>query len=227
MPQLSEQVALITGAGRDPARKLALALAARGVGLALSDLTPMALEQSAGQARSLGARVSTHVTDPSKGLAARMLVDEVLETWDGLDILVLHPRAEPRQPLLQLDEWDFQRTVESNLNGPFLLMQLAANWMHSEARSGVIINLIGVGPTPPLAPEKAAFYASQMALRALTQTAAPELAALGVRLFGITCAETNQDLLARAAALAVRLCDTDLTSTPGTIFDFIDAEGEA
>ena len=227
MPQLSEKAALITGAGREPARSLALALAASGVGLALSDLTPMEMERTAAQARSLGARVSTHVTDPSKGLAARMLVDEVLETWDGLDILVLHPRAEPRQPLLQLDEWDFQRTVENNLNGPFLLMQLAANWMHSEARSGVIINLIGSGPTPPLAPEKAAYYASQMALRALTQAAAPELAAQGVRLFGITCAASSLDLLAQAAALAVSLCEAKLTARPGAIFDFIDAEGDA
>ena len=157
MQQLSEQVALITGAGREPARSLALALAARGVGLALSDLTPMALEQTAAQAQSLGARVTTHVTDASKGLAARMLVDEVLETWDGLDILVLHPYAEPRHPLLQLDEWDFQHTFESNINGPFLLMQLAANWMHSEARSGVIINLISAGPTPPQARKKQPF----------------------------------------------------------------------
>ena len=156
-----------------------------------------------------------------------MLVDEVLETWDGLDILVLHPRAEPRQPLLMLDEWDFQRTLESNLNGPFLLMQLAANWMHSEARSGVIINLISVGSTPPPAPEKAAFYASQMALRALTQAAAPELAAEGVRLFGITCAEASQEQLARAAVLAVKLCEAESTARPGTIFEFINAEGEA
>jgi NAD(P)-dependent dehydrogenase (short-subunit alcohol dehydrogenase family) len=225
MPQLSDQVALITGAGREPARKLAMALAARGVGLALSDLTPMALKQTATQARSLGARVSTHVTDPSKGLAARMLVDEVLETWDGLDILVLHPYAEPRHPLLQLDEWDFQHTFESNINGPFLLMQLAANWMHSETRSGVIINLISAGPTPPQAPEKAAFYASQMALRALTQAAAPELAAQGVRLFGIACLDSSQNQLARAAALAVSLCESGQDTQPGTIFEFIDTEG--
>lgn len=155
-----------------------------------------------------------------------MLVDEVLETWDGLDILVLHPYAEPRHPLLQLDEWDFQRTFESNLNGPFLLIQLAANWMHSEARSGVIINLIGHGVTPPQAPEKTAFYTSQMALRALTQAAALELAAHGVRLFGIACAESSQNQLARAAALSVRLCESSVEAQPGTIFEFIDEEGD-
>jgi NAD(P)-dependent dehydrogenase (short-subunit alcohol dehydrogenase family) len=119
-----------------------------------------------------------------------MLVDECSKPGTGwTSSCFIH--APSRASLLQLDEWDFQRTIESNLNGPFLLMQLAANWMHSEARSGVIINLISAGPTPPHAPEKAAFYASQMALRALTRAAAPELAARGVHLFGITCAASS------------------------------------
>lgn len=219
MGLLSGKIALITGAGREPARSLALELAACGAGLALSDLTPMALEETAALAQVSGAAVSTHVTDPSKGLAARMLVDEVLERWDGLDFLALNPRAEPRLPLLRLDEWDFQRTLESNLNGPFLLMQLAANWMHSEGRPGVFLNLIGAEENPPAEPEKATFYVSQAALRALTRAAAPELLAHGVRLYGIACPSSAPADFRRAARLGADLCQGNLEARPGTIYD--------
>jgi hypothetical protein len=76
MPALEVKTALITSAGREPARTLALTLAKEGWQLALNDLTPFHLEESAGAARGLGAQVSTHIGDSSKGLFARGLVEE-------------------------------------------------------------------------------------------------------------------------------------------------------
>ncbi len=219
MAALDGKIALIHGAGREPARSLALALAAHGAGLALCDLTPMAVEQTAAAAEALDARATCHIADPSKGLAARMLVDEVLEAWGGLDILVLHPRAEPRQPLLALDEWDWHRTLESNLNAPFLLMQLVGGWLMAEGRGGVVINLITGSPQPPAQPEGAAFYTSQMALRALTRSAAPEFAAQGIQLFGIAVQGERTERREEAGHLAVSLCQGQNPAAPGTIFE--------
>ncbi|GAP07424.1 MAG TPA: hypothetical protein DEQ80_12195 [Anaerolinea thermolimosa] len=216
MPE--NQCALIVGAGREPAASLALSLARQGFGLALNDLTPMAIDALAEKAREMGVKVSCHVADPSKGLAARMLLDEVLDTWGQIDVLVLNPRAEPRQSLLDLDEWDWQRTLESNLNAPFLMMQGVARWMRSEERGGVILNLISIGE--PLPEEGSiAFRVSQMGFHALTQAAAKELSGTGIRVFGLcTGSAMAPGVVAEAARVGTGLCLGKEVVESGEIF---------
>jgi NAD(P)-dependent dehydrogenase (short-subunit alcohol dehydrogenase family) len=216
MPDLSASAALITGAGREPARALALALAGTGCRLALNDLTPLRLDETAAQARALGGQVSTHVGDSSKGLFARGLLEEALEAWDQVNVLVNCPLAEPRLPLIDLDEWDFQRTLEANTGGPFLLMQLLSRWLHAEGRAGTILNLITARPSVPPQPGREAFYTSQMALSALTASAAPGLSALGIRIYGISAGELQAQA---AAAQALRLLDPQCPASSGTIID--------
>ncbi len=225
MTSLEGKVALITGAGREPARALALALARNGVALALTDLTPMAMEATAALALAAGVRVTCHVTDPSKGLAARMLIDEVLEAWESLDYLILHPRAEPRQTFLSLDEWNWQRTLETNLNGPFLLLQQVASLLQAEEKAGVFITLITSGSTPPTEDGSAAVYTSQAGLRALTQAAALELAPIGIRLYGIAVESESAKDLDRAARVCLGLCQNS-TELPGAVFDVQSMEGD-
>lgn len=210
--------AFIVGAGREPAASLALSLAKQGFGLALNDLTPMAMDAVAEQARGMGVRVSCHVADPSKGLAARMLLDEVLDTWEQIDALILNPRAEPRQSLLDLDEWDWQRTLESNLNAPFLVMQGVARWMRSEGRGGVILNLISIGEAWP-EEGSVALWVSQMGFQALTQAAAKELSGTGIRVLGIcTGSAMTAGVVAEAARLGASLCLGKEAAESGRIF---------
>ena len=195
------KTALITSAGREPARGLALALAGWGWQLALNDLTPTHLEETASAARDLGAQVSTHVGDSSKGLFARGLVEEVLERWGQLDLLVNCPLAEPRLGLLDLDEWDFLRTLEANVHGPFLLMQLAGNWMRNERHPGTILNLVNSVAAAPLRAGREAFYTSQMGLRALTAAAAPGLREYGIFVYGICVGGKGGERLVEQARL--------------------------
>jgi 3-oxoacyl-[acyl-carrier protein] reductase len=199
MPDLKDNTALITGAGREPARSLALALAQAGCRLALNDLTPLHLDETAALARALGAQVTVHVGDPSKGLFARGLLEEMLDIWDRIDILINCPQAEPRLPLIDLDEWDFQRTLEANTGGPFLLMQLVSRWLRSEGRPGTILNLISALPVIPSHPGREAFYTSQMALRALTASSAAGLSEFDIRLYGICGAAEHAQAVADQA----------------------------
>jgi NAD(P)-dependent dehydrogenase (short-subunit alcohol dehydrogenase family) len=186
----------------------------------LNDLTPLRLEESAEMARALGAEVSTHVGDPSKGLFARGLMEEILDAWDRLDLLVTCPRAEPRLALIDLDEWDFQRTLEANVAGPFLLAQFFSRYLREAGQPGVILNLIGVGPHSPGIAGDEAFYTSQMALRALTVSAAPGFAALNIRIYGIACEEAQAG---QAAGVALRLLDEQERIPNGTVIDLGEA----
>ena len=216
MFDLSSTSVLITGAGRQPARAVALALAKAGCRLALNDLTPARLDETAALARGLGAPVSVHVGDPSKGLFARGLLEEALDAWGCIDILVNCPLAEPRLPLIDLDEWDFQRTLEANTFGPFLLTQLLSRWLRDEKRPGAILNLIPTPLSPPSRPGSEAFYASQMALAALTAAAAPGLSPLSLRVYAI-CAGPDQ--AQAAAALSLSLLAGSAEHPSGSVID--------
>jgi 3-oxoacyl-[acyl-carrier protein] reductase len=214
----SPRTALLTGAGREPARSLALALAACGWNLALNDLVPTRLDETARLARAAGAGgVSTHIGDASKGLFARGLVEEALDAWGQIDALINFPMAEPRLSLLDLDEWDFQRTLEANIHGPFLLIQLVGNWLRNEKHPGVMINLISGPMEPPAQAGREAYYTSQMGLRALTASAAPGLAEYNVNIYGI-CLGANQPETLVMRALS--LLESQAQVPTGTILQF-------
>jgi NAD(P)-dependent dehydrogenase (short-subunit alcohol dehydrogenase family) len=212
----SLSTALITGAGREPARSVALALAHAGFRLALNDLTPLRLDETAALVRSSNGQVSVHVGDPSKGMFARGLVEEALEAWGEIDVLVNCPRAEPRQGIFDLDEWDFQRTLEANAVGPFLLTQTVCRYLRAEGKKGVVLNLIGAPLHVPAHPGQEAYFSSQAALRMLTASAAPGLAPYEIRIYGITGAETQAwEIAGHVAALL----NVQTAPPSGTVID--------
>ncbi|WP_299027539.1 SDR family NAD(P)-dependent oxidoreductase [uncultured Thermanaerothrix sp.] len=168
------KVILVSGAARGLGRVLALALAQAGAALALHDLAPTHLEETCQQVQALGAPVKLYIADSGKGLPARMLITEVLEDWGRLDGLINNLHVHPEANLLNLDEWDWERTLEINLSGPFLLMQSAISPMVA-AGGGVILNLVAEIIPSETGRINAAFAASQFGLAGLTQATAYEL----------------------------------------------------
>jgi NAD(P)-dependent dehydrogenase (short-subunit alcohol dehydrogenase family) len=198
MPDFNDKIILITGAGSGTGRTLAIELAAHGAGIAAVDVNPLGLDETVAAIRLAGGRVKDYIADAAKRLPVVALVDEVLDDWGRIDILICAQVVRPRDPVLSMDEWDFHRTLDVNLAGPFFLMQRAAQVMKSQAGGGVIVVEVGqagegrsVTPRrgrhtgPPLPDEGAslslpaagaAYLASQAALAALVQSAAQEFA---------------------------------------------------
>jgi len=178
------QVVFIQGAGRQPGPRLAQAFAARGAVVAACDLSPSLLTPIEAACQGLPGAVHTYIGDTSRGMPARAILDEVANECGPIDILINNPRIAPDKHLLDTDEYDWQRTIEANLNGSFLLMRLVARQMVEENR-GVMVNLLAE-PGPRLAvPGSAAYAASQMGLLALTRAAAQELIAYNIRVYGV------------------------------------------
>jgi NAD(P)-dependent dehydrogenase (short-subunit alcohol dehydrogenase family) len=148
-------------------------------------------------------------------LFARGLVEDALDEMGQIDLLINLSLAEPHLALLDLDEWDFQRTLEANIHGPFLMMQLAGNWMRNEKRGGMIINLIAGPGEPPSVAGGEAFYTSQMGLRALTTAAAPGLQEYNIAVYGICLGENRPDA---CVARVMALLDASPPLPSGTIF---------
>jgi NAD(P)-dependent dehydrogenase (short-subunit alcohol dehydrogenase family) len=184
MLDFNDKIILITGAGGGPGRQLAEELAARGAVIAAVDLNPLGLDETAARITAAGGRVKTYVFDTAKRLPIVGLVDEVLDDWGRIDILVSAASVHPPDPILTMDEWDFHRTLDVNLAGPFFLMQRAAQVMIKQAGSpetsgGIMV--IVESTTHGGAVDKI----SQIALVYLRHLAAEEFAAYNIQVMDI------------------------------------------
>ncbi|MBM3153447.1 MAG: SDR family NAD(P)-dependent oxidoreductase, partial [Chloroflexi bacterium] len=114
---LKKKVALVTGAGRGTGRTIAQALSERGAALAVNDITPINLDETVVNIRASGGQVRSYVSDIAKKMPVQGLVRSALEDFGRLDILVNCAEVKPRKTVLEMDDWDWQRTLDVNLTG--------------------------------------------------------------------------------------------------------------
>lgn len=191
MNSLNDKVVLITGAGKGVGRALALAFAERGAIIAANDISPINVEQVAAEICARSGKAKAYIEDVAKKVGAQYLVNSVEEDFGGIDILVNHAAVEPRMTLLEMDEWDWHRTLDVNLTGAFLMMQSTARVMKGKGW-GVILNIVtepGLG---------AAYCSSMAGLRALSESADSELSPHGIRVHAI---ENSADIIQAVMAV--------------------------
>ena len=183
--QFDGQVALITGAGRGLGRAMAEAFALGGASVACQDTTPINLDVTVAQILSKGGRARDYIFDLAKKMPVQAMIEQVIADWGSLDILVNNLRVKPRIPVLKMDEWDWHRTIDINLGGPFFTMQSAGRVMQ-DLGGGVIVNIAALPGIEAAEAGFGAYDASMAGLIELTRTAARELEAHHVRLNAIT-----------------------------------------
>lgn len=189
MESLKGKVVLITGAGKGIGRRLAEELAARGAVVAVNDISPINVEEVAAGIHAKGGTVKAYVEDVAKKVGAQMLVKSVEDEFGRLDVLINHAAVEPHTPLLDMDEWDWHRTLDVNLTGAFLMSQSAGRVMRAKG-SGVILNLgAGIGEKEK---EAGAYFVSKSALAELSHQLTRELNPFGVR---VITASTYEEAL--------------------------------
>ena len=176
--EFTRKIVLITGAGKGVGRSLAKALAARGATVAANDISPLNVEKVVAEINSGDGNAIAYIEDVAKKVGAQALVKQVEDDFGRIDILVNHASVEPHTPLLDMDEWDWHRTLDVNLTGAFLMTQSVGRMMREQG-GGVIINLIAdAGRDESVM--RAAFLASMAGLAAFSQQAARELVPFGV-----------------------------------------------
>lgn len=231
---LRGRVILMTGAGRWPGPALALAFARAGATVAANDLSPALLDPLAEAAETLPGEIRSYVADATRGMPLRAMLDEILDDFGQISVLVNNPRIMPETPLLEMDEWDWQRTIEVNLNGPYLITRLVAGQM-KEAGGGAILNLVDTAAQALESAGRSAYAASQAGFLSFSQAATRELMTYNIRVYTL-CPEyevlyptdpTEFTLLAADAALhssealtrlAVFLSSTAAENQAGQIF---------
>lgn len=219
----SGKVVLISGAGRGLGREMAKAFSAQGAIVALNDLTPVNLDTTLDNIHAAGDdRVARqYLFDVAIQMQCRVMVAEVLADWGRLDILVNAARVKPHSLILDIDEWDWRRTLDVNLSGAFFLTQSAGRAMADQG-GGVIVNfgetvMNGEGDPAGDLLGQSAYQASQLGLQAFTRVAARELAVHGVRVVMVTSPYFHHRT--EMIDKALFLCSDSGIHQKGTIFD--------
>jgi len=193
MNDLMDKVVLVTGAGKGVGRAVAEAFAARGASVAANDITPINLDETVARITTAGGRGKAYVEDIAKKMPVQALVNEVLDDWGRIDILVNCAEVAPSAPVLDMDDWDWQRTLDVNLTGAFLLTQSIGRVMRAESQKGgkgggIIVHIGWQARSPE---RRAAYFVSKAALTTFVEHAARELSAFGIRVHLVLPAETE------------------------------------
>ena len=170
---VSTGLALVTGAGRGTGRAIALALGTAGARVVCIDVNPDAAQRTAAE---IGASAIAKQADISNKMAVQTLLYELLEAGERLAVLVNAAHVSPHTPALTLDEWEWNRTLDVNLKGAFLMAQTVARAM-KETGGGLIVNVVRPAETALAA----AAAAARAGLVGLTAALADEWAPVGVR----------------------------------------------
>jgi NAD(P)-dependent dehydrogenase (short-subunit alcohol dehydrogenase family) len=187
MDIFDKKIVLVTGAGKGTGRRVAETFAAHGATVAINDVSPVNLDETMAHIMASGGQVKTYVEDIAKKMPIQGLLNSVLDDFGRIDILVNCAEVEPQKTVLEMDDWDWQRTMDVNLTGAFLLTQSAGRIM-KEKGGGIIIH---VGERAKGPERRAAYFASKAGLAALSALAAYELIEYNVRVHHIQPDETG------------------------------------
>jgi NAD(P)-dependent dehydrogenase (short-subunit alcohol dehydrogenase family) len=123
MDEFTGKVVLITGAGRGLGREAAIAFSSFGGRVAANDINPLSLDETVNHIIQNGGTARPYVFDIAKRMPIEGMVAQVLDHFGRIDILINHATVAPHASLLEMDEWEFHRTLDVNLGGPFFTMQ--------------------------------------------------------------------------------------------------------
>jgi len=184
---------LITGAGKGAGRMLVEAFAHQGAIVAANDISPINVEAVVEKIITSGGEAQAYIADVAKKVGVQALIKEVEDDFGHIDILINHAAVEPHSSLLDMDEWDWHRTLDVNLTGAFLMTQSVGRVMR-EKGGGVIINMVTVAGRDE-SPMRSAFYASMAGLDSLGQQAAREFEPHGIRVYQVSSDAPTETIL--------------------------------
>jgi gluconate 5-dehydrogenase len=180
---LTGKTALITGGSRGLGLQMTEALGEMGARVVITARKKDELDEAVARLKKSGIDAASHVCDIGRREAIAPLVDDVLRDSSRLDILVNNAGATWGAPAEDhpLEGWD--KLVNVNLTGAFLLTQLVAKRSMIPARWGRVVNIASVagllGQDPRFA-ATAAYTATKHGLVGLTRQLAAEWGVHGI-----------------------------------------------
>jgi len=194
MSQLSNQIAVVTGAGRGIGRAIALKFAAEGADVVCVSRTAENSEKVAGEVRALGRKAWAHAVDVADAASVNAAAEKILADCGKVDILVNNAGVTRDGLLMRMPDADWDTVLNTNLKGAFLVTKAFSRAM-LKARSGRIINIASVVGLMGNAGQ-CNYAASKAGLLGFTMSAAREFGSRGITVNAIAPGFIETDMTA-------------------------------
>lgn len=172
--QIKNKVALITGAAHRVGKAIAIRLAGQGCHIVLNYRSSAeAAQQTQQELEALGVQVLPVQADVSDAIAVESMVDQALDYFGQVDILVNNAAVFDKTPFPEMSLADWDKVINVNLRGPFLCARAVAPTMLTLIE-GVIINITDLAGLVPI-PGMLAHSIAKAGLISLTESLALEL----------------------------------------------------
>ena len=195
--QFEEKVAVITGAGGGIGKATAEAFAQEGAAVVIADVDAESSEQVAQEIRSQRGKAHGVVADISRSTDAQKIAVEAVRTFGGIDILFNNAGIQTYGTVVDTDEATWDRTLDINLKGTFLVSKYCVPEMIKRG-GGAIINMASVQGLASQA-RVVAYTASKGGILAMTRTMAIDHAGDKIRVNAICPGSVDTPMLRWAA----------------------------
>lgn len=176
---LKDKVAIVTAAGQNIGKSVALAFAKAGAHVVLNGLSSQKkIDAVAEEARSYGVKALPILADASNPEAVQKMVDEAVKQLGAIHIAVATVGIRPHQAFHDISIEDWHRVINTNLGGTFYLDRAVLPYMRRQ-KYGRIIHMSGTDGLFAL-PNRAHVMATKHGMHALAKAIALEYGPEGI-----------------------------------------------
>jgi 3-oxoacyl-[acyl-carrier protein] reductase len=173
---LQGKVALVTGAGKNIGRCIALTLARDGAALLINGRSDKAaVDAVVAEIKAAGGKAAPAMGDVSDPAVGARLADEAMKTFGGVDILVSNAGLRRQTPFLDMKFEEWREILSVALDGAFLLGKAFIPQMVAKGKGGSFVAISGIS-THVGTPNRCHVSASKAGLEGLMRALAVELA---------------------------------------------------
>jgi len=193
---ISGMVAVVTGAGSGLGQGIAYAFAANGGKVVASDINAEALGKTVEEIKTNGYIVKPVVADCTSVTDVRRLREEALKEFGRIDALYAVPGINFRRKIEDYSYEDFDKVVQVNLKGTFILMKEIGKEIARNKDGGSIVVMSSIR-NAVVEQGQAAYASTKAAVAQLARVQAAELADKNVRVNALAPGYTDTPLVTK------------------------------
>jgi 3-oxoacyl-[acyl-carrier protein] reductase len=177
--ELTGKVAIVTGAGRNIGRAIALTLAEAGASILINARSNRSeAEAVAREIESIGGRALVHIGDVADPKTVQVMADAALLGFSRIDILVNNAALRREKPFAEMDYAEWREILDVTLDGAFHCTKACLPALRKSG-SGTIVNIGGLSAHSG-AKNRAHVVTAKAGIIGLTRALAHDLADDGI-----------------------------------------------
>ena len=177
--ELSGKVAIVTGAGRNIGRAIALALADAGASILVNARANRAeADAVAGEILAMGGKALIHIGDVADAKAVQAMADAAVNGFGRIDILINNAALRREKPFAEMDYAEWRAILDVTLDGTFHCTKACLPAL-CKSGAGRIVNIGGLSAHTG-AKNRAHVVTAKAGIVGLTRALANDLAADGI-----------------------------------------------